>query len=108
MWVLTEKRLKEDGVTNALFAYSPGSEYWEHEEMYLERYPGDEYIDVIGFDHYCTAQEGDTLGLKKYTEQLEISRFLQLKKLVMKVLNVTIGGQLIYSLPVTNSPLLMF
>ena len=72
LWVLTEKRLKEDGVTNALFAYSPGSEYWEHEEMYLERYPGDEYIDVIGFDHYCTAQEGDTLGLKKYTEQLEI------------------------------------
>ena len=72
LWVLTENRLKEDGVTNALFAYSPGSEYWEHEEMYLERYPGDEYIDVIGFDHYCTAQEGDTLGLKKYTEQLEI------------------------------------
>ena len=72
LWVLTENRLKEDGVTNALFAYSPGSEYGEHEEMYLERYPGDEYIDVIGFDHYCTAQEGDTLGLKKYTEQLEI------------------------------------
>ena len=72
LWVLTEKRLKEDGVTNALFAYSCGSEYWQHEEMYLERYPGDEYIDVMGFDHYCTAEKGDTAALAKYTEQLEI------------------------------------
>ena len=72
LWVLTEKRLKEDGVTNALFAYSCGSEYWQHEEMYLERYPGDEYIDVMGFDHYCTAAKGGTAALAKYTEQLEI------------------------------------
>ena len=72
LWVLTENRLKEDGVTNALFAYSCGSEYWQQEEMYLERYPGDEYIDVIGFDHYCTAEKGDTAALAKYTEQLEI------------------------------------
>ena len=72
LWVLTENRLKEDGVTSALFVYSPGSEYWQNEDMYLERYPGDEYIDVMGFDHYCNAEEGDTLGLSKYTEQLEI------------------------------------
>lgn len=72
LWVLTENRLKADGVTNALYAYSCGSEYWQHEDKYLERYPGDEYIDVVGFDHYCTAAEGDTAALAKYTEQLEI------------------------------------
>lgn len=72
LWVLTENRLKEQGVTNALYAYSPGSEFWQHEEMYLERYPGDEYVDVMGFDHYCSAPEGDTEALTKYTEQLNI------------------------------------
>ena len=72
LWVLTESRLKEQGVTNTLYAYSPGSEYWQNEEKYLERYPGDEYVDVMGFDHYCSAPEGDTEALAKYTEQLTI------------------------------------
>ena len=36
---------------NILFAYCRDI-YWENEEEFLDRYPGDEYIDVIGYDDY--------------------------------------------------------
>jgi mannan endo-1,4-beta-mannosidase len=43
-------------VHNLLYAYSPS---WVPDEAkYLERYPGDEYVDIIGFDVYAN-NEGD-------------------------------------------------
>lgn len=51
LWRLTYDRLCEKGVNNLLYAYSPGSEPNTPEE-YLERYPGDDIIDLIGFDCY--------------------------------------------------------
>lgn len=40
------------GVNNFLFAYSPNN-FWEvSEKNYLQRYPGDEWVDVLGFDTY--------------------------------------------------------
>ncbi len=38
-------------VHNLLFAYSSSGEF-RNSEQYLERYPGDDYIDIIGFDTY--------------------------------------------------------
>ena len=57
LWQLTVNRLKDKGVTNALYAYSPGTEPDGDEARYLERYPGDDIIDLMGIDCYC--QEGD-------------------------------------------------
>lgn len=51
LWRLTYDRLCEKGVNNLLYAYSPGSEANTLEE-YLERYPGDDIIDLVGFDCY--------------------------------------------------------
>ena len=51
LWRLTYDRLCEKKVNNLLYAYSPGSEPNTPEE-YLERYPGDDIIDLIGFDCY--------------------------------------------------------
>lgn len=51
LWRLTYDRLCEKKVDNLLYAYSPGSEPNTAEE-YLERYPGDDIIDLIGFDCY--------------------------------------------------------
>ena len=51
LWRLTYDRLCEKKVDNLLYAYSPGSEPNTPEE-YLERYPGDDIIDLIGFDCY--------------------------------------------------------
>lgn len=40
------------GVTNFLYAYSP-NEFWNPKESdYVERYPGDDWVDVMGFDTY--------------------------------------------------------
>jgi mannan endo-1,4-beta-mannosidase len=45
------------GVHNFLYAYSP-NEFWEVTEAnYLERYPGDAWVDVLGFDTYGPAED---------------------------------------------------
>ncbi|MDO5294638.1 MAG: glycosyl hydrolase [bacterium] len=43
--------LEEKGVHNLLYVYSPNGPLASEEE-YLERYPGDEYIDIVAFDYY--------------------------------------------------------
>ena len=48
---MTHDRLRLKGVNNVLLAYSPGMESDTVEE-YLERYPGDDIIDVLGTDVY--------------------------------------------------------
>lgn len=40
------------GVHNLLFAYSPNSV--RDKKEYLERFPGESYVDIIGFDNYQT------------------------------------------------------
>lgn len=40
------------GVNNFLFAYSPNNFPEATEAHYLERYPGDAWVDVLGFDTY--------------------------------------------------------
>ncbi|MDP4181944.1 MAG: glycosyl hydrolase [Bacillota bacterium] len=39
------------GVHNFLYAYSPSGDF-NTEADYLVRYPGDDYVDVLGFDQY--------------------------------------------------------
>lgn len=51
LWRLTYDRLCKHNINNLLYAYSPGIEPNTAEE-YLERYPGDDIIDLIGFDSY--------------------------------------------------------
>ncbi len=47
----TESYLRDDKhVHNLLYAYNTDKFYSQDE--YLERYPGDEWVDVIGFDYY--------------------------------------------------------
>ena len=51
LWVMTLEYLcDKKGVHNLIYAYS--SSNVRDEAHYLERYPGDEYVDVLGFDHY--------------------------------------------------------
>lgn len=47
------------GVHNFLYAYSPNN-FWEvTEENYLLRYPGDAYVDVLGFDTYGEVENNE-------------------------------------------------
>lgn len=45
------------GVHNFLYAYSPNNFGEATEENYVERYPGDAWVDVLGFDTYGPAEE---------------------------------------------------
>lgn len=52
LWRFTVDYLtKTRGVHNLLYAYSPAGDFSSARE-YLERYPGDGYVDIIGFDYY--------------------------------------------------------
>lgn len=52
VWKYTVEYLRDDkDVHNLLYVYGPGSEAADVEE-YGERYPGDNYVDMIGFDIY--------------------------------------------------------
>ncbi len=51
----------EKGVHNLLYLYGPGSEAASLEE-YEERYPGDEYVDLVGFDTYDNNPVPDSEG----------------------------------------------
>lgn len=50
LWIMTHDYLQSKGVNNLLYAYSPGGSCIKKE--YMERYPGDEYVDLLGFDYY--------------------------------------------------------
>jgi mannan endo-1,4-beta-mannosidase len=51
LWRFTVTYLRDvRGVHNLLYAYSPDA--FDSEEQYLEYYPGDAYVDVLGFDDY--------------------------------------------------------
>lgn len=52
LWRMTVAHLRDTrGVHNVLYAYSPTDV--TDTAHYLERYPGDEWVDVVGFDLYC-------------------------------------------------------
>lgn len=51
LWRMTVDSLRAKGVDNVLYAYSTGTEP-QDTTQYLQRYPGDDLIDVIGFDNY--------------------------------------------------------
>lgn len=50
---------KQKQVRNFLFAYSPNAFENPTQEKYLERYPGDEWVDVLAFDAYGPAEDND-------------------------------------------------
>lgn len=61
MWRYMVNYLETKGVHNLLYVYSPNGPI-ESKEDYLSRFPGDEYVDVLGFDYY-----DDYADVNKYT-----------------------------------------
>jgi mannan endo-1,4-beta-mannosidase len=51
LWRFTVRYLRDaQGVHNLLYAYS--TDVFQTEEQYLEHYPGNDYVDILGFDDY--------------------------------------------------------
>ena len=61
IWRYMVNYLQAKGVHNLLYVYSPNGPI-DNESDYLSRYPGDAYVDVLGFDYY-----DDYADASKYT-----------------------------------------
>ncbi|MCH5318315.1 MAG: beta-mannosidase [Paramuribaculum sp.] len=51
LWKKTREIADREGVDNVLWAYSP--DRVKNYDQYMERYPGDELVDIMGADVYC-------------------------------------------------------
>jgi len=61
LWQFTVEYLRDEkGVHNLLYAYSPDSSPSGSREEYMRRYPGDNYVDVLGIDDYGYFHRGDS------------------------------------------------
>ena len=53
LWQMTyDYMVNERGMTSLVWSYSPGAGELSAPEVFCERYPGDEIIDMVGFDCY--------------------------------------------------------
>ena len=69
LWKFTVSYLRDaKNIHHLLYAYN--TDRFSSEEEYLERYPGNEWVDIIGFDIY---QKGDILPNEKFIAQLDKS-----------------------------------
>jgi mannan endo-1,4-beta-mannosidase len=60
LWRMTVTRMRDHHrLRNLLYAYS--TDVFDSEAAYLERYPGDDIIDVLGFDDYHGIKTRETL-----------------------------------------------
>lgn len=69
LWQLTVNHLRKCGVNNALFCYSTGLEAGGDPQKFMERYPGDEYIDILGLDFYCSSSEIESEACAHYIDK---------------------------------------
>lgn len=63
LWRMTYDHMQQQEVNNLLYAYSPGGNVKDSTE-YLGRYPGDDIIDLLGFDSYQSDRQ-------KYMDEME-------------------------------------
>jgi mannan endo-1,4-beta-mannosidase len=70
-WQSLSQGLKDNDVTNALFVYAPAVDSLTTETKYMEQYPGDDVIDIMGISLYCDAPQGDTLQVDNYASLLD-------------------------------------
>lgn len=79
LWKATVDYLRnKKGVKNFVYAFSPDRKF-KTEKEFLERYPGDEYVDIFGMDNYYDfTPDGD--GLDWVKKKLKIISDVALKK----------------------------
>lgn len=69
LWQMTVAYLRDKKqVHNLLYAFSPSTV--KDVKEYFERYPGDQFVDMIGYDCYAS---GDDLGLNNYQREMDLN-----------------------------------
>lgn len=68
LWRFTVSYLRDvKGVHNLLYAYS--TDVFDSPAQYFEYYPGDEWVDMLGFDDYHSIESAQTRGTFVYRMQ---------------------------------------
>ena len=72
LWRFTVSYLRDSvGVHNFLYAFSPDNRF-KSENEYLERYPGDEWVDMVGVDNYGDMGRDGRYNVEAATHKLKI------------------------------------
>jgi mannan endo-1,4-beta-mannosidase len=72
LWRFTVSYLRDSlGVHNLIYAFSPDNRF-ATEEQYLERYPGDEWVDMLGVDNYGDFGRDGSYNLEAGIKKLKI------------------------------------
>lgn len=80
LWRYTVEYLRDEkGVHNLLFAYSPNG-HFSSEDNYLSRYPGDDYVDIIGFDIYHDNPSYESKWMQQTLKDAQITSGIASKK----------------------------
>lgn len=66
LWTIMRDNFDRHGIDNIVWAYSP--DRCETAEKYMERYPGDDYVDILGADVY---HFGGEEGTEEYIRDAE-------------------------------------
>lgn len=101
LWRFTVEYLRDDlNVNNMLFSYAPDNLFFT-EAQYLERYPGDEYVDVLGMDNYSDL---NNIGQPGYDDaNLKLQIISDLAKEKVKIAAFTETGYFVT--PGVNNPI---
>lgn len=71
LWHLTRQIFDEKGIDNVVWAYSPDKSNGQTYEQYMEKYPGDEFVDIMGADVYhFNGEEGNPIFTEWMTNTL--------------------------------------
>lgn len=89
VWRFTVEYLRDTlHVNNMLFAFSPDNSF-NSKTDYLNRYPGDDYVDVLGMDNYGDFNNQGQTGLDNANRKLQILSELAIDKVKIAALTET-------------------
>lgn len=72
LWRFTVSYLKDSSnVHNIIYAFSPDNKF-NTEAEFLERYPGDEWVDMVGMDNYGDMGRDNSYNVEAATRKLTI------------------------------------
>ncbi len=79
VWQFTVSYLRDTlGVHNFIYVFSPDNKFTSEEE-YLERYPGNDFVDMVGTDNYGDFGRNDKYNLEAGLKKLKIVSDFALK-----------------------------
>jgi mannan endo-1,4-beta-mannosidase len=80
VWQFTVSYLRDSlGIHNFIYAFSPDVKF-NSESEYLERYPGDDYVDLLGMDDYADFGRDGKYDISGAVKKLKIVSDLAIKK----------------------------